>query len=190
MIEKVVIVHGHSSDPGKYWFEGLKKYLISLGCANVLIPKMPRPDFPDIRSWKKELFSILGDEFEKTAIIGHSFGGVVAFRFAEDLTLDRKLGAIIAVAAPIKNVWNPLLPSRILFREPEWSTILSHTNRISLVYSTNDWISPFNNALYLQTKLKCDLLSLDNYNHICCSHLPTHAKIFIAKTLGLYSASP
>ncbi|OGD57436.1 hypothetical protein A2V71_03365 [Candidatus Berkelbacteria bacterium RBG_13_40_8] len=189
MIERVVIVHGHASDPARYWFESLKRYLISLDCTEVLIPKMPHPNLPSIRLWKKKLFSVLDDRFEQAVIIGHSFGGISAFRLAEVLPADRKLGAIIAVASPVKRVWNPLFPARILFREPKWKLVRLKTKKISLIYSTDDWICPHSNALYLQSKLSCELLSLDNYHHICCSHLPNQAKIFIAQTIGLSKPS-
>lgn len=185
MIERVVIVHGHSSSPARYWFESLRKYLISLGCAEVLIPQMPHPQLPDIKSWKRALSMIIQEDFENTALIGHSFGGISAFRFAEILSEGRKLGAIIAISSPVRKVWHPLFPARILFREPDWGKVVANTKTISLVYSTNDWISPFNNALYLQKKLDCQLFSLEGYNHICCSHLPRKAKTFIAQTLAL-----
>lgn len=185
MIEKVVIVHGHNSNPKKYWFQNLKKYLQKLGCENVLIPQMPHPRLPDIRSWRNTLSMLIQENYENTAIIGHSFGGISAFRFAESLPIGRKLGAVIAVATPVYRVWHPLLPSRILFREPDWTLAQSNTEKISLIYSTNDRIAPFDNAKYLEEKLKCRLLQLERYNHICCSHLPNEAKVFIAQTLGL-----
>lgn len=183
-IKRVVIVHGHNAYPMKYWFTDLAEFLRKSGCTEVVIPQMPRPHLPDIRTWKRKLSSIIGNTTDETAVIGHSFGGIAVLRLAEEIAGGRKLGAVIVVSCPIRWVWGHLR-ARWLYREPDWIRVQESVCKLAIIHSTNDWIAPFNNATYLQDKTSCELLVLHGYGHVCCPILPIEAKNYIICTLGL-----
>jgi len=182
-IRHVVIVHGHDAKPIINWFTDLAELLKKSG-VEVLIPWMPSPHLPEIRRWKERLRAVIRDNIEETAIIGHSFGGVSALRLAEGFSAGEALGALIVVAAPVKWVWHPRFPARVLFREPNWDRVRLGGRCFALVYSDNDWIAPVKNAAYLEDKLGCKALILHGYGHLCLPELPLEAKMHIIRTLG------
>lgn len=184
-IKRVVIVHGHDASPSMHWFSDLAKVLQMLRYAEeVLIPPMPHPHLPDIRSWKQKLSSIIGNTTEETAVIGHSFGAITTLRLADSLPPGRKLGAIILVSCPIKWVWGGV-PARVLFREPDWNRVRESVRHLAVIHSDDDWVAPLRNATYMQGKLDCGYLVLHGHKHLCCPILPLEAKERIIFTLGL-----
>lgn len=185
-VKRVVIVHGHASHPDKYWFASLATSL-RRGIQEVPIPRMPLPYLPLIPSWTNRLCEIVGDHPEETAIIGHSFGGIAAFYLADNLAYCRMLAAIVVIASPVKWVWHPSFPARVILfaREPDWKRVNIGARKILLVYSANDWITPINNATYLQNQLDNKALVLPNHGHFLASSLPDEVKVQIARTFGL-----
>lgn len=184
LAKRAIIVHGHASNPAKYWFGELATCLIRAGCE-VLIPAMPHPHLPTICSWKRKLKILIDDDFEETVVIGHSFGGLTALRLAEDLSPGRSLGGIVVVASPVRWVWHRLFPARVLYREPDWIRVRANVGNIAIIHSDDDWIAPFPNAMYMQSKLECELLTLQSQGHILSRVLPTEAQSLITQTLEL-----
>lgn len=181
-VKRVIIVHGHAAKPTMHWFIDLENFLQRAGYQDILIPRMPNPQLPTISRWKRRLVPFIEDS-EQTAIIGHSFGAITALRLASDLAPERKLGAVIVVACPIKWVWGRI-PARVLYREPDWEHVHQSVSRQAIIHSNNDWIAPVKNATYMQNKLGCEPLILHNYRHLCCQVLPSEAKTHILNILN------
>jgi predicted alpha/beta hydrolase family esterase len=182
-VERVIIVHGHASSPLKYWFTNLAEELKKTGIREVLIPWMPHPYFPTIRSWKKRLASIIGNSGAITAVIGHSFGAISALRLAE----DTKIHTIISISTPVRWVWHPWLRARFLYREPQWQLLQANIQRHLIIQAIDDWIAPLENANYLHQKLFGEVMLLNSGGHLCSETLPSLAQKRIFEILELDS---
>jgi len=180
-IKRVVIVHGQAANPTMNWFTDLATSLRETGYREVYIPWMPHPQIPDVQSWKRKLSLLVQDVPEETAIIGHSFGAITALRFADSITPDRMLGAVIVVSCPIKWVWGGV-PARILYREPDWKRVRASVRNLAIIHSDNDWIAPVRNATYMQSKLGCEPFVVHGYGHLCRETLPSEAHNHVLRT--------
>lgn len=82
MTQKALILHAWYSQPKDHWYPWLKDELEKKG-YKVSIPDLPTMDM-DLPDMELQLRSIKGLVDEKTTIIGHSLGCLLALRLAEE----------------------------------------------------------------------------------------------------------
>lgn len=92
---RVVILHGRNGSPKSHSFPWLKKKLEERGYV-VEVPELPHTQEPDLETQAAYVIKhcILDD---KTALVGVSFGGLVALRVLE---LERRVGRVTLIATP------------------------------------------------------------------------------------------
>ena len=142
MTKRVFIIYGWEGNPENCWFPWLKKELENKGFS-VIVPSMPHPDAPEIKSWVGHLNSVAGEADENTYFVGHSIGCQTILRYIEQLPQEVKIGGIVCVAGFFrllyleteeeKQLAKPWLETKIDFEK-----IKKHTNKIVAIFSDND----------------------------------------------------
>lgn len=142
MTKRVFIIHGWEGSPENCWFPWLKAKLESRGFS-VMIPLMPSPEAPEIKSWAGHLRNEVGEPDENTYFVGHSIGCQTILRYIEQLPQGTKIGGIVCVAGFFnlqgleteeeKELAKPWLETKIDFEK-----IKTHTNKITAIFSDND----------------------------------------------------
>lgn len=142
MAKRVFIIHGWDGNPENCWFPWLKTELESKGFS-VIIPSMPSPETPEIKSWVDHLKNEVREVDENTYFVGHSIGCQTILRYIEQLPQETKIGGIICVAGFFnlsgleteeeKQLAKPWLETKIDFEK-----IKTHTNKIIAIFSDDD----------------------------------------------------
>ncbi len=89
-----VLLHGYKSSPEKNFFPWLAEELKRQG-HTVEVPTLPDPDEPDVHTQRDHVLESCHFD-EKTVLLGHSLGSVVALKVLEEL--DRPIEKLILVA--------------------------------------------------------------------------------------------
>ncbi|RMD77237.1 alpha/beta fold hydrolase [Candidatus Dojkabacteria bacterium] len=92
----VLFLHGFGSSGRKGWRIDFEKEMTKLG-HKVYLPDLPNPLAPSFVEWENfiiENYLKAFDQNEKVVVVGHSLGGLLAFKLAEKF----KLAKIIALA--------------------------------------------------------------------------------------------
>lgn len=173
MNKRVIIVHGWDGYPEEGWFPWLKKQLENAH-FDVYVPQMPDADAPDIGTWVNHLSDVVGVPDEKTFFVGHSIGCQAILRYLETLPLTAKVGGMVLIAGffmltnmeddEVRAIARPWLTQPM-----DDKKILSHTDRITMIFSDNDRYVPLENAKLFEERL--------------------HPKIVIQKGKGHFSGS-
>lgn len=142
MAKRIFIIHGWEGSPDNCWFPWLKAELESKEFS-VIIPAMPNPEAPEMKSWVNSLKNAVKEVDENTYFIGHSIGCQTILRYVEQLPTESRVGGIICVAGFFrllhleteeeKEIARPWLETKIDFEK-----IKTHTNKIVAIFSDND----------------------------------------------------
>lgn len=97
MKNRIILVHGWGGSPDIDWFPWAKKELEKLG-YEVIIPKMPDPDYPKITPWVNKLKETVGEAHESDIFVGHSIGCQTVERYLETLIDNTKIKKVILIA--------------------------------------------------------------------------------------------
>ena len=93
---RFILLHGYTGRPDKGWLPWMKVELEKQG-HEVVTPALPKPD--EVALDEKVQFVLDHGTFdERTILVGHSLGSVVAMKVAEKL--DTKIAGFISVAGP------------------------------------------------------------------------------------------
>jgi len=157
MTKKVILVHGWGGNPGNNWFPWLKKNLEEKD-FEVIVPKMPNAEEPEINSWVEKLREVSGDVNENVYFIGHSIGCQTIMRYLEQLPAGSKVGGVIFVAGFFnlpnletneeKEIAKPWLETPI-----DTDKIKRITNDIVAVFSDDDPDVPLDDSKLFQERL-------------------------------------
>jgi predicted alpha/beta hydrolase family esterase len=142
MNKRVFIIHGWEGSPENCWFPWLKAELESRGFS-VIIPSMPSPEAPEIKSWVGHLQNEVGEADENTYFVGHSIGCQTILRYVEQLPQEAKIGGIICVAGffnlmGLETEEEKELAKLWLETKIDFEKIKKHTDKIIAVFSDND----------------------------------------------------
>jgi predicted alpha/beta hydrolase family esterase len=100
MPKRVIIVHGWHDSPEGSWLPWLKAELTSRG-FEVVVPAMPHPETPDIRSWTSALAKAVGTIDKEMYFIGHSIGCQTIVRYLES---SAKAEGLLSAPVPARSV--------------------------------------------------------------------------------------
>ncbi|MBI3631944.1 MAG: serine hydrolase family protein [Candidatus Vogelbacteria bacterium] len=151
--KRVIIVHGWESYPDDCWFPWLKRELEARG-FEVIIPILPHPEIPEIKSWVKTLGEAVGAINESTYFVGHSVGCQTILRYLQTLSLDQKIAGVVFVGgwfslmgletAEEKLVASPWLKTLINFEK-----VKSILSKSVAIFSDNDqWVGLDNQNIF------------------------------------------
>ncbi len=102
MSKKIVyIIHGWYDNPKNAWFPWLKSELKKRG-FEVVVPEMPNPKAPKIKTWVSKLNTAVKDPNADTYFVGHSIGAQAIMRYLEKLPKGKKVAGVAFVAGWFK----------------------------------------------------------------------------------------
>jgi uncharacterized protein len=173
MNKRVIIVHGWGGYPEEGWFPWLKTALEKQG-FEAHVPQMPDADTPDIVKWVKHLADVVGTPDAQTFLVGHSIGCQTILRYLETLPSDQKVGGAVLVAGffTLTNMETDEereIAQPWLTQPMDYEKIRSHTDRMTAIFSDNDYYVPLENAAFFEERL--------------------HPKVIIQKDQGHFSGS-
>jgi predicted alpha/beta hydrolase family esterase len=156
-MKKAVIIHGYydrseyldSSYPSasnNHWIPWLQRQL-SLKGIETQTPEMPGFYEPNYERWKEMLDRFTPDE--NTILVGHSLGGGFLVRYLSET--KSKFNKVVLVA-PWLDPRHKIDPKLFDFSiDPE---IVSRTNELNIIYSTDDFSDVLQSVDILKSKLE------------------------------------
>ncbi len=144
IMKRIFIIHRWYGSPEADWYPWLKKELEKKGFV-IIIPNMPMPEAPDIKSWTDALRKAVGIPDKETYFIGHSIGCQTILRYLESLSSDVKIGGALFVAGwfmltsestPTEKeieITKPWLAQKIQFEK-----VQEHVDKMTAILSDDD----------------------------------------------------
>lgn len=171
-MKKIVIAHGWAGSPDEPMLKWIRESMQSSG-YEVVAPPMPHPNTPTIEDWVSALREGAGDVDENTFFVGHSVGCQTTLRFIESISEDKKVGGVLLIAPwfylTLENLdedENPEVAKPWLETPINFEKILSHTNKISAIFSDNDPYVPLEeNKKLLEESLRAKILVMHEMGH-------------------------
>jgi len=170
-MKRVVIAHGWEGNPEEGWFPWLRKQLEDNG-FEVIIPQLPNPISPRIKTWVPALAAAVGTPDEQTYLIGHSMGCQAVARYLEGLPVGQTVGGAIFVAGFFKRLTN--LDGDANSREtekdwlsskPDFEKIKTHLRRSIAIFSDDDPFVPSDNADDYRDQLGSEIIVKPGMKH-------------------------
>ncbi|TSC80602.1 MAG: hypothetical protein G01um101425_256 [Candidatus Peregrinibacteria bacterium Gr01-1014_25] len=167
--KRVIIIHGWGGFPQEGWFPWLAEHLKKEG-FEVAVPSMPDPDTPEITTWVQHVSSVVGTPDEHTFLVGHSIGCQAILRYLESLPPDTHVGGVVLVAGffTLTNIGGPAeeeIARPWLTKSINYEKILSHTDRITAIFSDNDEFVPLENVKFFEERLQAKTIIQKNRGH-------------------------
>lgn len=97
MKKRAIIIHSWKAEPTANWFPWAKQQLERLD-FEVVVPKMPNPNFPSLKKWLEKMTEAVEVADENTFLIGHSLGSFTILKYLERLEKNAKIGGVILVS--------------------------------------------------------------------------------------------
>uniref|UniRef100_A0A7S2XDD2 Uncharacterized protein n=1 Tax=Lotharella oceanica TaxID=641309 RepID=A0A7S2XDD2_9EUKA len=180
------------------WYSWLGLELAKRG-VTVSMPwgGMPEPDKCRERVWKAfvrndMLKGVSGEEEENVVVVGHSTGGDLALRLAEELKLR---GLVICSAGQLSEELRDEMSEEeskdigYYDRPWEWAKIKGNTQWIVHVHSKDDDVVPVTEAKIFQGSLQTEYTELDGHGHLLMGEFPLLLSKILCK-LGFNRCAP
>lgn len=162
-MKNALILHGTGGSPNINWFQWLKKELEKLG-YEVLVPKLPNADKPNIARYNRLLLSRDFNFNKDTIIIGHSSGAVAILGLLEKLPKGLKINSVYLVAAFIDSLgWKSL--NELFIKPFNYKLIKTKAKKFIYFHSDNDPYIPLEQAKFLVSKTSGELVFLPGQKH-------------------------
>lgn len=141
---RIIIVHRWWGNPGVDWYPWLRKALESKG-HDVIIPKMPDPNHPNIQTWVTALSKSAGKVDEKTFFVGHSIGCQTILRYLPQIPNNGIAGGVVLVAPWTKfkptdeDTEEDIATGRPWVETPlQWEFAKAHAKKFFCLFSDDD----------------------------------------------------
>jgi predicted alpha/beta hydrolase family esterase len=142
MTKNVLFIHGAGEQSGTEG-GGLLVAALRAGLAadtRLAAPIMPKPDAPDAAAWEAALGEHLRQQQAPLALVGHSLGGSVIFKYLAEHGIPTGLAGVVSIAAPFWGMSD--------WEQQEWAlprgfeARLAGLPRTALYHSRDDDIVP------------------------------------------------
>lgn len=134
MPRNALLLHGTNGSPDSNWLLWLKNHLAWRGYS-VAAPQLPNPEAPDVDRYWEALKEYPYDE--RTVVVGHSSGGVMALKILERLPPAQQLGHIWTLGAFHHN--EDAFGCAGLFKsEWDWAAIKARKTPIEIWWAPDD----------------------------------------------------
>ena len=156
-IKRIILLHGKGGSPAGGFKPWLKQELEKRG-YEVEIPSLPQSDEPDDAVQADYVMKHCTLD-EHTAIVGHSFGGIVALRLLER---GVRLARVTLVATPLSGTYldrkkRPTVTAAVR-KGFDFDAIRAHCGGFVAVYDMNDHIVPMSDGEQYAAALGCMLI--------------------------------
>lgn len=163
----VFLFHGTEGHPDNYWLGWLNAELSADG-HQVIALQFPSPpnDVPaNVGEWHHVLSDHVDKVNENTLLIGHSLGGVFAFRVLEKLQSKVKATAIVASPVGVAPIIDFERAGKFSGYEFDWPTIAKNSDHFLVFYGKDDPYVAIGNGELAAKKLGTDLIVVPNAGH-------------------------
>lgn len=160
----VLILHGTANSSQGNWFPWLKSELEMRG-YEVWAPDLPDAAHPDTERYTKHIFGASEWKFRNdTIIVGHSSGGVAAFKLLQQLPPGVVIDRCITVGAFINtHGWDDI---KGLFTQPfDFGEIKKHAKKFIIYHSDDDPYVPVTDAEQFQKSLDAEFVFIKGQGH-------------------------
>jgi predicted alpha/beta hydrolase family esterase len=113
---RVCIVPRWGGDETSDWYPFLRERLAARALPGVsdsaISPLLPEPDAPTVADSREGLAQVVGDEIERTVLVGHSVGARCALHYLASLPPGRQVAGLFCVAGwwTVDEPWESLRP--------------------------------------------------------------------------------
>lgn len=164
---KVFIVHGFEGQPNGGWRPWL---MGKLGREDIFACSlaMPTPEAPIKEEWIKKIGRAVGTPGENTYLVGHSLGVPAILQYLQSLPEGTKIGGVVLVSGPIRNVPYEHSHKMETFFHPEWDfpKIKNNCKNFVVIHGDNDIDVPFSDAEEFGRALSCEVIAIPNGGHL------------------------
>lgn len=184
---RIVLIHGYNSGPDQNFHPWLAEQLRSRG-FEVIAPKIPLEGEPEALACIEALVAAVGRLDEKTIILGHSLGGVMALRYLEAAEAASTPRAVILVGTPWQTKSEK---TRNLFlSEFDYDVVAWKAKEFVVVHDKQDSMVPFDHAQKYQKMLNADLVETTGDDHFMDAQYPVLLETIIRKSEPLPPIEP
>jgi len=162
MAKKVFIIHGWGGSPEDPLLRWLKSEL-EKNDFDVVVPKMPNPEKPEIEIWVSKLKEIVEVPDKDTILVGHSIGCQTILRYLEQLHSISRVGGVVFIA--------PWLTLSNLESDEEWqiaepwlntpireTDVIKHILKMTTIFSDNDPYVPSENIEMFKERFNAEVV--------------------------------
>src|SRR3989344_5761116 len=188
-IEHFVLLHGKGGSSKRNFLPWLKKELENQGYT-VDVPDMPNSAEPN--DDEQTNFVINSCRLDnKTAIVGHSFGGIVALRLLEK---GYKPAQVTLVGTPYQARFLDgkvrLTVAEALAKGFDYKKIKANCHNLVALYDTGDYVVSTEDGKSFSEKLDCPLIKVEaQEGHFCADTEPAIAEVLLPK-LKVFTTRP
>lgn len=164
MKPSVFIFHGTGGHPGENWIPWLKGKLEARD-LRVFVPAFPNPNTPHPEAWYPVMESLLAEADDRSMVVGHSLGGVIALRFLERLPTPVKRTIIVAMPLGIPPIKYIEGDSPFFQGGFDWDTVKRNAGRCTVFHSDNDPFVCIENGEECARRLGVELTAVPQAGH-------------------------
>jgi len=180
-VDNVVLLHGYAESPTKVWFPWLHEIVESRG-VRVWAPVLPDPLKPDLEQWLKTVAKEAAGWSDRTVIVAHSLGGVLALR-ALEILVKRPVRAVITVGTPFAATMSVQTLIDFFGGPVDWSKVRRRAGKFVTIQSKNDPLVPYDHAFRYHEMLGSKVVLTEKDGHFIGKTGPVIAKE-LARLLG------
>ncbi|MEK9131134.1 MAG: alpha/beta fold hydrolase [Patescibacteria group bacterium] len=175
---RVVLIHGYNSGPDQNFHPWLAAQLKDKG-FEVIAPKLPLEGEPEALVCIDALVKAVGRLDEKTIILGHSLGAVLALRYLEAAEAVSTPRAVILVGAPWQTKSEKV--KAIFLSEFDYDVVAWKAKEFVIVHDKEDKLVPFDHAEKYQKMLNAELVETTGCDHFMESEYPILLQTILKK---------
>ena len=162
MAKRIFIIHGWGDSPDEPLLRWLKSELEKNG-FEVVVPKMPNSEKPEIETWVFKLKEIVEVPDKDTILVGHSIGCQAILRYLEKLHPVSRVGGVVFIA--------PWFTLSNLESDEEWrvadpwlntpireTDVIKHIPKITAIFSDNDPDVPSENIKLFKKRFNTEVI--------------------------------
>lgn len=165
-MKSAILFHGTEGSSNSCWLQWLKSELES-GGTKVWVPDLPRADYPSLREWVEYVKTNAPLKIDnKTALIGHSAGAVLALVLAQIYPVKQTIS--VGAFKDLSYLHDALdwhANDRFFDITFDFDAIKRNTNSRLFIHSDNDPYCPLEQAEYLARQVDGKLVVLSGQGH-------------------------
>lgn len=184
---RIVLIHGYNSGPDQNFHPWLAAQLKEQG-FEVIAPKLPLEGEPDALACIDALVTAVGRLDEKTIIVGHSLGAVLALRYLEAAEAASTPRAVILVGAPWQTKSEKI--KNLFLSEFDYDVVAWKAKEFVVIHDKEDQLVPFDHAQKFQKMLNAELIEASGADHFMDAQYPILLQTILKKSEPLPPIEP
>ena len=154
----------------------------------MIAPKLPLEGEPEALACIEALVAAVGRLDEKTIILGHSLGGVLALRYLEAAEAASTPRAVILVGSPWQTKAEKI--KNLFLSEFDYDVVAWKAKEFVIVHDKEDKLVPFDHAEKYQKMLNAELVATTGCEHFMDAEYPILLETILKKLEPLPPIEP